>query len=74
MLDIIGAFKNLIVSLWGFLTHSIESLYKVFTLIPRFINYVSSLIALVIPNEIAPFLFVAFSFLLLMVIIGRNSS
>lgn len=73
MFDILNAFKDIIVTVFEFVSHSIETLVTVFTTIPRFIQYISSLITLVVPNEIIPFLAVGFSFLFMMVMIGRNS-
>lgn len=73
MLNIIKSFGTLVVSAFNFISHSIETLVSVFTTIPRFLQYVSSVISLVIPNEITPFLLVAVSLMLMMMIIGRNS-
>ena len=72
MLGILKSFSTLIVSIFQFLTHSIATMLKVFTAIPRFITYVTSVITVVIPTEMVAFLLLALTCMLMMVIIGRN--
>lgn len=72
-MELLAKFGEIVVSAFNFITHTIETLVSVFTTIPRFLQYISSVISVVIPVEITPFLLVATSLMLMMMLIGRNN-
>lgn len=72
MLDVLKAVLDSVTSAVEFLIHIVTNLFKLFTTIPRFIAYLTSLVSVAVPVEIASFVLAAIFIYFILIIVDRN--
>lgn len=72
MLSVLNAVLESVTSAIQFLIHIVTNLFKLFTAIPRFIAYLTSLVSIAVPVEIASFVLAAVFIYFILIIVDRN--